>query len=192
MVGIRRAHRPAAGRARRRLVGRPRCGAPVRGLVAYRLRPRRLRPCRLRPCRSRLCGGRSVGWLRFGLRPAAGRTVRGRGAGRCPCGLLRLGLFPGAQQQAQRDQNTDRSQNTPASHGIILQATSGVGAMERPIVILHDPQRCHTLQRPAGRPITAVQTTTSASYYRTTAWLCQRFFGSLPISLDLRPFVFST
>jgi hypothetical protein len=65
-----------------------------------------------------------------------------------PRGLLRQGCLLGAQQQAQRDQNTGRSKNPPVSHGNTLHAASTVSGMKKPVVILHNPQRRHTLQGP--------------------------------------------
>jgi hypothetical protein len=56
-----------------------------------------------------------------------------------PRRLLRQGRLLGAQQQAQRDQNTGRSQNPPVSHGNTPHATSTISGMKKPVVIFHNP-----------------------------------------------------
>jgi hypothetical protein len=139
MIGFGRARR--FGSCRCRAGGPfsgPRRGTTVRGLAAYRL----FHPGRRRP---RLCCGRA-------LRSLAGRPLGGRGIW-SPRGLLRQGRPLGAQQQAQRDQKTGRSQNPPVPYGNPLHATSAVSGMKSPVVILRNPQRRHTLQGPADHPV---------------------------------------
>ena len=119
--------------------GGPYCGTAVRGFAIYRvLRPRRRRP--------RLRHG-------YALRALAGQPVGGRGTGgiRNPRLLLRQGRPTGAQQQAKRHHEAGRSQRPPVSHGT-PHANSALGGMKKPVVILHNPQRCHTLQGPANPP----------------------------------------
>jgi hypothetical protein len=156
MRGPRLRHgRPRVGLGRRFGAGRSRAGRPssgprrgttVRGLAAYR-------PLRSRRRRSRLGYGYAAG-IRRALRPLANGPLGGCGTGgiRNPRGLLRQGCPLGAQQQAQRDQNKGRSQNPPVSRGNTLYAASTVSGLREPVVILHNPQRRHTLQGPADHP----------------------------------------
>ena len=142
-VGFGRARRSRADRSS----GRPRCGTAVRGLAAYRpLRSKRRRP--------RLGHGRTAASVRGALRSLADRSLRGGGTGRMwnPLGLLRQGRPLGAQQQAQRDQNKGRGQHPSVLRGNALRATSTVSGTKKPVVIFHNPQRRHTLQRPADHP----------------------------------------
>jgi hypothetical protein len=148
--------RPRVGLGRRfgarrsragRLSSRPRRGTTVRGLAAYR-------PLRSRRRRSRLGYGRAAG-VRRALRSLANRPLGGCGSGgiRNPRGLLRQGRLLGAQQQAQRDQNKGRHQNPPILHGNTLHGTSTFGGTMKLVVILHNPQRRHTLQGPADHTV---------------------------------------
>jgi hypothetical protein len=148
MVGLGRARRFWAGGSRGgwSSSGSRRWSA-VRGLAACRMR-------RLSRRRSRPGYGRAAASVGHALRSVAGLPLGGRGNGgiRNPRGLLRQGRPLGAQQQAQRDQNTGCSQNPPVSHGNALHATSTVSGMKKPVVILHKPQRRHTLQGPEDHP----------------------------------------
>jgi hypothetical protein len=120
--------------------GGPYCGTDVRGFATYRLlRPRHRRP--------RLRHG-------YALRALAGQPVGGRGTGgiRNPRLLLCQGRPTGAQQQAHRHHEADRRQGPAVSRGNTHRATSAPGGMKKPVVILHNPQRRHTLQGPADPP----------------------------------------
>ena len=137
--------RPLPTSNHRPLHGRPMVGvrrARRRWFGAHRPLAHRPDPSRLR--RRRACVRRNV-------RSAADRPVRAGGIGGRLRELLRPGLPPGAQQHGQRYQNTRRSQKTPASHGN-THATSICGGSVKPDVILHNPQRRHTLQGPADHP----------------------------------------
>ena len=118
----------------------PRRSATVRGLDTCR-------PLRLGRRRSRRGPGRA-------LRSLSDRPFGGRGTAGIRNPRRRLGQrWPtGAQQQAQRDQNTGRSQDPPVSHGNTSHATSTFSGMKKPVVTLHNPQRRHTLQGPADHP----------------------------------------
>jgi len=96
-----------------------------------------------------------------------------------PRGLLRQGCLLGAQQQAQRDQNTGRSKNPPVSHGNTHHAASTFSGMKKPVVIPHNPQRRHTLQGPPDL-FMVVQSTTFAEHYRPAKELYRLFSRSLP------------
>ena len=119
---------------------RPVSGGQVVQRAATRDQRRRARPG----------DGRMASSVRRSLRSLADRPLGGRAIGGIwnPRGLLRQGCLLGAQQQAQRDQNTGRSKNPPVSHGNTLHAASTVSGMKKPVVILHNPQRRHTLQGP--------------------------------------------
>ena len=121
----------------------PRRGTNVRGLAAYR-------PFRSKRHPSRPGDRRTAASVRRALRSLVDRSLGGRGTGGIwnPRGPLCQGWPLGAQQQAQRDQNTGRSQNPPVSHGNTRHAASTVSGMKKPVMILQNPQRRHTLQGP--------------------------------------------